>query len=538
MKRTFLAGWSVAVVALLLPARPALADGNLHRVQHVIVVMQENHSFDNYFGALAYAPGSPYHAPEGPEGDSDRDDSRGCRAGDHRCVDGLTCTVDGSGNLTCSNSNLDDDGSTVVAFHDSRRCVIPDLDHSWRGTHLEANFLNPNGTLFHSPDDGFVRVNDATEQHDIGENPTEDQTMAFYNQRELPFYYDLAEKFAINDRYFSSVLGPTFPNRSYLLAGTSFGHLTTSDVFPPPGGYKPINGTIFDLFDAHNVTWGDYFQDAPQGVSFRFGATLDPHFLPLPILFQQLAGVLGVGPLPQVAFVDPNFGLGGPTNENDEHPPTDIQRGQAFVSQVVNAVRNSQYWQDSVIFITYDEHGGFYDHVKSPRAPQGGFRTPDGIAPGQCADLSNPPASLQPGGGAECAVTLLSTTDTSVKDAEALCPELTADPTGPYPRHCANFNQLGIRVPFIAVSAFSKPRYVSHTIGDHTSMLAFIEKRFLGVGEGDDEDRDDDSGRHLSLSRRDQHANALEDMFDFDRSPSLHTTLTQAGPPLVDCTPH
>src|SRR5262249_24703 len=156
-----------------------------------------------------------------------------------------------------------------------------------------------------------------------------------------------------------------------------------------------------------------------------------------------------------------------------------IQRGQAYVSQVVNAVRNGPYWKSSIIFITYDEHGGFYDHVRSPSAPQGGASTPDGIAPGQCADLSNPPASKQPGGGAECSSKPVSSSDTSVADAEGLCPALAMDSTGPYPDGCANFNQLGIRVPFIAVSPFSKPHYVSHAIGDHTSLLALIERRFL-----------------------------------------------------------
>jgi phospholipase C len=239
---------ALALALVTVAAQPARADGDLHKVKHIIVVMQENHSFDNYFGALAYAPGTPYHTPG---------NAGGCRTNDHSCVDGLTCAVDQSGNFTCSNSNLDDDGSTVFAFHDSRRCVIPDLDHGWPSTHREANFNFPNDTLFQSLSDGFVRVNDVTEQPDNGvENATDDQTMAFYNQNEIPFYYDLAQKFAINDRFFASVLGPTFPNRSYLLAATSFGHLTTSDSFPPPGsgGYKPITGTIFDLMDTNSVT--------------------------------------------------------------------------------------------------------------------------------------------------------------------------------------------------------------------------------------------------------------------------------------------
>ncbi len=524
---------SVAVLVLLfslLRSGKARADGDLSKVKHIIVVMQENHSFDNYFGALAYAPGSPYHGPRHSDGDRDRDDQEGCREGDHRCVDGLSCSVSHDGKLVCSNSNRDRGSSSVRAFHDSRRCVAPDLDHSWFGTHQEMNYDFPNWTLWFPRNDGFVRVNDLTEQPDTGgENPTEDQTMAFYNQDEIPFYYGLAQRFAISDRYFSSVLGPTFPNRSYLAAATSFGHLTTSDTFPPPGGYKPITGTIFDLLDQNHVSWADYFQDAPQGGTFRlFSATgIDPHFFPLPVFLAQAAGAPALPPLPQVSFVDPNFGLFGIQGENDEHPPTDIQRGQAFVSQVVNAVRSGPYWKDTVIFITYDEHGGFYDHARPPRARQGHARTPDGISPGQCADLSNPPASLQPGGGAECAANPLSTTDTTLKDAIQLCPELAADPTGPYPAHCASFDQLGVRVPFIAVSPFSKPHHVSHTVGDHTSMLAFIEKRFLGVG-----------GRPLHLTRRDEHADTLEDLFDFDRAPSLDAEVGRAAPPAADCTPH
>jgi phospholipase C len=528
--------WLLPLAIMMLGARPLQAEGNPHKVKHIIILMQENHSFDNYFGALAYAPGSPYHSPR-KDGDRDSDDRGGCRSDDHQCVDGLTCRVDASGHFTCLNSNVDADGSTVFAFHDSRRCVAPDLAHGWADTHAEANFLNPNNSLGQPLSDGFVRVNDVSEQHDNGvENPTEDQTMNFYNQDELPFYYDLAKKFALDDRYFCSVLGPTFPNRSYLLAATSFGHLTTSETFPPPGGYKPITGTIFDLMEAHGVSWADFFQDAPQGGSFRpFSFTpggSDPHFMPLKLFLAQASGTPGAGSLPQVSFIDPNFGIFGQQFENDEHPPTDIQRGQAFVSQVINAVRNGPFWKDSIIFITYDEHGGSYDHVAPPRARQGHAPNPDGISPGQCSDLSNSPASLQPGGGAECKI--------SRGGAIGLCPALGANPTGPFPPECANFDQLGFRVPFLAISPFSKTHYVSHTQGDHTSMLALIEKVFMTSGDGDDEDsdRDENHGGRPHLTKRDQHANTLEDMFDFDRSPSFHTQIGTAAPPAQDCTPN
>ncbi len=528
--------WRMAILPLALAmftSTPSMAEGDLNKVNHVIIIMQENHSFDNYFGALAYAPGSPYHHR-----------AEGCRPDDHSCVDGLTCKVDKSGALNCENWNVDDDGSIVRSFHDPKRCAAPDLNHAWYWTHKEVNFNDPNNTFFDQDHDGFVRVNDLTEQVDNGvESPTEDQTMGFYNQDDIPFYYSLASQFAVNDRYFAPVLGPTFPNRSYLLAATSFGHLTTSDTFAPVvTGYKPITGTIFDLLDANKVSWADYFQDAPQGGSFRpFSATLiDPHFFPLTVFLAEASGAPGFPALPSVSFVDPNFGLFGATHENDEHPPTDIQRGQAYVSQVVSAVRNGPFWKDTVIFITYDEHGGYYDHAKSPMARQGGAKTPDGIAPGQCADLSNPPASLQPGGGAECSHNFLSATDTSVLDAEQLCTALANDPTGPYPESCATFNQEGVRVPFMAVSPFSKPQYVSHTQGDHTSLLAFIEKRFLSVAAGDkdgDDDRDDHEVTRLHLTKRDGHAHTLEDMFDFDHSPSVNASISPVAGPAQDCTP-
>jgi phospholipase C len=418
------------------------------------------------------------------------------------------------------------------------------LDHSWFNTHRELNFLFPNNALFQDLRNGFVRVNDITEQVDNGvETPADDQTMGFFTQADIPFYYSLAQNFALDDNYHASVLGPTFPNRSYLMAATSFGHLTTSDTFPPPGGYKPITGTIFDLLESHNVTWADYFQDAPQAGSFRTFSLVpsgprDPHLLPLLTFFAQAE----TGTLPQVSFVDPNFGLFGEALENDEHPPTDIQRGQAYVSQVIKAVRNGPNWKDSVILFTYDEHGGFYDHARSPRARQGHALTPDGIAPGQCADLSNPPMSEQPGHGAECSSNLISKTDTSENDAKELCPDFTPD--GPYPAACANFDQYGVRVPFLAISPFSKRHYISHTVGDHTSILAFIEEAFMtpdtGKATDSDNDRDDRNNgeSHPFLTKRDLYANALTDMFDFDRSPSLNTPIGTANPPgLDDCTP-
>ncbi|HKA75106.1 MAG TPA: alkaline phosphatase family protein [Xanthobacteraceae bacterium] len=509
-------------------------------MKHIIVVMQENHSFDNYFGVLAYVPGGVYHPVRGGHDDDgdhgdrdsgrdsdDRDAATGCHPDDHRCVDGLACGVAQNGTLSCSNANIASDGTQVFAFHNTNRCVNPDLDHGWFGTHREANFARPNASLKQFLGDGFVRQNEPADGSE-----SRDETMGYYTQAELPFYYDLAQKFAISDRHFSSVLGPTFPNRSYSYAATSFGHVTTNDEIPPLGGYKPLTGTIFDLLEAHAVTWANYFQDVPSGGSFRLftlnGA--DPHFLPYSLFLAQVSGVPGVPALPSVSFVDPNFGFFARRLQNDEHPSADIQRGQAFVSQLVNAVRNGPYWKDSIIFITYDEHGGFYDHVRPPRAPQGGTRTPDGIEPGQCADASMLPASARPGGGAQCSTNQVNPAGNSVATAAALCPAFAANPTGPFPKDCASFDQLGFRVPLIAVSPFAKPHHVSHEVSDHTSVLALIEKRFLTPFGGDPD-------RRPHLTRRDQFASTLEALFDFENAPSLNTTVGTAAPPLDDCGP-
>jgi phospholipase C len=483
----------VAVGAgLVLGGSGARADGDLSHVNHIIIVMQENHSYDNYFGVLGYVANSPYH---------NATRRRGCDATDSTCVDGLRCkTSSQTGALVCRNHNTNKPG-TIRSFHEPRYCVGPDLDHSWAGSHEEANFKRPNSTLRSSPNNGFVRVNNTANAPDTTQAVNHD-TMGYFDDGDLPFYYDLAKTFAISDRYFCSVIGQTFPNRAYFLAATSFGHLTTNEIIAA-GGYQPITGTIFDRLDAGGVSWTDYFSDLPYSLIFH---TSPGHTKPVTAFATDAAA----GTLPAVAFVDPsvfeNQPINGSNYETDEHPPADVRAGEYFVSQIVNALRNSPSWNDSILFWTYDEHGGYYDHVAPAPAAQGGALTPDGIDPGLCADASNPPASEQPGGGVNCA-------HSQTVDAPGIC--LNFSPSGPYPPNCANFNQLGFRVPLAAVSPFAKPHYVSHVVNSHTSFLALIENRFSLP----------------SLTARDANSNDLEDMFDFDNSPSLNAVVTTAPLP-------
>jgi phospholipase C len=487
------AATAALTLGALLGSAPARADGNLQNVNHIIIVMMENHSFDNYLGVLPYVPGTPYHNAKG------NGITRGCDPTDHSCVDGLNCRMPRNGGvLKCRNANKSNLKGRVRAFHETNYCVGPDLDHGWDGTHREVNFKHPNKTLKSPRNNGFILQNALTEGP---EQATAHDAMGYYTDVDLPFYYSLAETFAISDRYFASVLGQTFPNRAYFAAATSFGHLTTSEILGGlPNGYKPINGTIFDLMNQQNVSWTDYYSDLPYTLVFNSPSI---HQQPIGVF----AGSAAAGTLPAVSFIDPSAlvsqNINGTLYQTDEHPPNDIRAGQYFVSTVIAALRNSPSWNDSILILTYDEHGGFYDHAAQPPAP-----LPDNIAPGQCADNSNPPASTLPGGGRSCS-------HSRDIDAPALCPEFLPAPA-PYPADCATFNQYGVRLPFIVISPFAKPHYVSHTVGDHTSLLALIEKRFLGGA---------------SMTARDAAADTLEDMFDFDNSPSADLTIPTAPMP-------
>jgi phospholipase C len=515
MRNQMLLVLSLCLASGAFGAPCAQARGDLSRVKHIIIVMQEDHSFDNYFGVLPYAVGTPYES--GP-----------CAPYHHACVDGLSCERDvATGAYHCRNFNRDEDHMKVFAFHSTDYCVQTGLNKTWVATHQEINFAHPNAGRRVSPNNGFVRVNG------------DPKTMSFYNEDDLGFYYDLAKTFAISDRHFSSVLGPTFPNRAYLMAGTSFGHLTTDEFLPtreqPTAFYQPITGTIFDLLDQYGVAWTYYFSDVPLGAAafrpflteifthpqhfrlFKKPAPLEyaPEVqLALNTLVTSFVEDAAAGTLPPVVFVNAATGGFPSVLWNNEHPGSNIRAGQSFVAQVVEAVRHSPHWSNSIIFITHDEHGGFYDHVAPPAAPQGGARTPDGIEPGQCADASNPPVSEEPGGGLNC-------TESQRIEAE-FCPGFSA--TGPFPARCATFNQLGVRVPLIAVSPFAKPHYVSHRVSDHTSILALIEHRFLRSSPG----AEDDASPTPHLTARDAHASTLEDLFDFDTSPSLTAQVNPA----------
>ncbi|MBV8982722.1 MAG: alkaline phosphatase family protein [Acidimicrobiia bacterium] len=342
-------------------------------INHIVVMMQENRSADHYLGQLHFE-GQPGYQPEPPG---------------------------------ASNPNpLDPLAPPIKAYHETRYCEPADLDHSWNGSHTEWD----NGAM-----DGFTKANVNSA------DPTGSRTMGYFDKTDLPFYYGLDNTFATSDTYFDSVLSQTFPNRFYELAGTSFGHiandLPTSD---------PVNGfsqkTIFENLDAKGISWKVYFSQIPFAAEFSYVRNhAAGHLFPISQYYVDAA----TGQLPQVSYVDPIF-VASANTETDEHPPSNIQVGEKFTAGVVKALMKSPNWSSSALFLTYDENGGFYDHVPPPAAV-----TPDDIPP-----------MLQPG------------------DAPGA------------------FDHLGFRVPVSVVSPYSKPHYVSHITYDHTSTLKFIETRF------------------------------------------------------------
>jgi phospholipase C len=234
--------------------------------------------------------------------------------------------------------------------------------------------------------------------------------MATYNHEDLPYYYSLANQFAVADRYFASLLSQTLPNRYFLFAGTSFGRVT--NTIPPLGAR-----TIFHVLNDHKISW-KYYRNG-----FGYLVLFNPFYL-----FNQnkmktvedYAKDLQSGNLPQVVFIDSSAeGL-------NEYPGSNIQLGQVFVAQQIKALVESTYWKKSALFLSYDENGGFYDHVPPPEA---------------CVPDERPPILKKnsiPG----------------------------------------KFDRYGFRVPFVAVSPYAKHHYVSHKVYDHTSILKFIETKF------------------------------------------------------------
>jgi len=274
------------------------------QIEHIVVVMMENHSYDNRLGMLR-------------------------RHG----ADGFSLNENGHPTATNPYAN----GDLQRAFHMPTTCQLkghPAQD--WLASHTQFN---------HGRNDGFVIS---------GSGPV---SMGYWNSSDQPFYYSLAQVFPIADRYFASVLGQTFPNRRYLMSATSIGQV--NDTLPNQTDYPP-NGTIFDRLDAAGVTWRDYYTTLPTTLLYP-PLYIKNHGTKV-IGVAQFFTDAAAGNLPGFCLVEPDFGV------QSEEDSQNIASGEAFAASVVNAVIASPNWAKTLLIWVYDEHGGYFDHVPPPRA--------------------------------------------------------------------------------------------------------------------------------------------------------------------------
>ena len=370
-------------------------------INHIIWLVQENRSFDSYFGKLGL-----YRVSQGlPEE-----------------VNG----VDDDSKVTL----LDQDGNPKNPFHYQTMCT-ENLTPAWNESHFDVDGTPVEQGLM----DNFMKTTDSvTNQFD----PTGSRAMGYYTQADLPYYYALATQFAVSDSIFSPNLANTIPNRMYLFTATSFGTIypgnnpsTGQPEFNPASYQQP---TIFDLLNKNNISWKYFYQDNsiflasfsdwtnPDGTP---NTAIQGHVFPISAYFSILSQPTADQDLPQVVFIE----RGGSSAATDEHPLNNVQVGAAAAASMINALIASTAWPDSVFLLTYDEGGGLYDHVPPIALP-----APDSQPP----DTQNVPFTVLPG----------------------------------------NFQNSGFRVPFVVVSPWVIPHYVSHVTSDTTAILKFIETRF------------------------------------------------------------
>lgn len=291
----------------------------LAEIDTIVVVMMENRSFDHYFGSATFLEGL--------------------------AVEGLT------GRET--NPRLD--GTPVQVFQmDNLQPADP--PHGWDDNHLQWNL----GAC-----DGFVRV------HELVHPGSYDEVMGYHIRDQLPVLYALADNYTNCDQWYCSVMGSTWPNRFYLHAATSNGQQGNS----PEASIT----TLWEVLADAGVSHANYYSD----VAWIWGGILNPLTSYTDSLDEFFAAAQA-GTLPQYVVIDPNFGLlPGGEGGNDDHPSHDITLGQIFLGSVYQALANSPQWDRCLLIITYDEHGGFYDHVspgtmpdERPEFEQLGFRVP------------------------------------------------------------------------------------------------------------------------------------------------------------------
>lgn len=345
------------------------------KIEHIVVLMLENRSFDSMLGGL---PG----------------------------VDGLSGKesnpLQGAGSIRVwSEANTDIDAMSIPT---------PDPGELWDDINMQLFGLGATPNKRPPPMNGFV--NNYVKQPDW---PTAKSIMHFYQPSQVPILSALATEFAVCDQWFASAPCQTWPNRFFLHTGTAAGYPNNSPVHFPY-----MMDTIFNRLHESGTPWGIYFHDFPQTLTLSKLWPYLEHFH----FFDEFKEHAQKGKLPAYTFIEPRY-FAELELPNDQHPPHHVGLGEDLIADVYNTLRQSPSWENTLLVIIYDEHGGCYDHVP-------------------------PPAAIPP------------------------------DDSHPEP---FGFDRYGVRVPAVLVSPFIAKGTVLRrppdgTPFDHTSVIATLRKRF------------------------------------------------------------
>jgi phospholipase C len=388
---TALGGGLDALLANAASAAPR--GGSLKDIEHVIIFIQENRSFDHYFGSLS-----------GVRGFGDKPA--------HKTFFQKT-----------------DKGKTISPFRMPKQC-LPDISHEWGPQHRSWN----GGKM-----DGWVTSRDPKSVNGEAIAP---ETMGYYQRSDLRFYYALADAFTICDAYHCSVIGPTDPNRLMSMsasidpAGKHGGPLLETLIGMPRDALarRFTWTTMPERLQARGVSWKVYQDNASGGIldnvlpyfkAYKAGSVLQKRGIGPSYPTDFLADLAG-DRLPQVSWLTTGI-------FDTEHPQfSTADAGQIVMRQVLEALlSHPKIWQKTALFLTWDENGGFFDHVPPPTPPKG--------TKGEFLTVSK-------------------------------LPKVAAGIRGPI--------GLGFRVPMLVVSPFSRGGLVCSDTFDHTSTLRFLETRF------------------------------------------------------------
>ena len=401
------------------------------RIDHVFVLMLENRAFDHMFG---------FSGLKGIDRDGNPTTIIGADPAQNSNIDSSThqpvpVTINPPADFALT--GIDQDPGHE--FEDTLMALCAQFDDAGNLVHPAPQYQPVPGGYPPITNGGFVENYMHPSNPDDKPSSTPDRIMrCFDTPKQLPVMFQLAQEFAICDQWFSSMPGPTWPNRFFLLAASTGGldhSPSTADIIAATTveGYRFENGDIFDLLDDNCIEW-KIFEGDTFPVSFALSGmnlnALQGRFQDFAD-FQSELSKPNFGP--RFVFIEPKYGahgfdVTGPgdfTCGDSMHPVDDVTRGEKLVKTVYEAIRNSPHWERSLLLVVFDEHGGFYDHVQ-------------------------PPAAVPPG-------------DTM---------------TDSYIQHHFQYDQLGVRVPALVISPLIPRGMIDHTTYDHTSMLASVERLF------------------------------------------------------------